>query len=170
MKYTPHNFKTKGYIDDFNPQKPSFKTDRSRLFKDRFAQFGITAGGVMVLVALLLIFFYLLYVVQPVFESATVEKRTDIQLTQGKSYQGIGLEEQTEIAYLLGQQGSVDFTKSKVKTGKKLGQRLNLVKWLRLHRACLSLAFAYGLDNGQVQLVKPMFKVSFPGNQRAPPD
>ena len=58
-----------------NPNKPTFNTDRSRLFKDRFAKFGITAGGIMVLIALLLIFFYLLYVVQPIFESAKVEKR-----------------------------------------------------------------------------------------------
>ena len=154
-----------------NPQKPSFKTDRSRLFKDRFAQFGITAGGVMVLVALLLIFFYLLYVVQPVFESATVEKRTDIQLTQGKSYQGIGLEEQTEIAYLLGQQGSVDFYQIK---GENAGKKLETLE-VELDGKVTAFAqsmpflglYAYGLDNGQVQLVKPMFKVSFPGNQRA---
>lgn len=71
-----------------NPQKPSFKTDRSRLFKDRFAQFGITSGGVMVLVALLLIFFYLLYVVQPIFESASVTKRTELALQSDKTYFG----------------------------------------------------------------------------------
>ncbi|MEI5640491.1 MULTISPECIES: ABC transporter permease subunit [unclassified Pseudoalteromonas] len=153
-----------------NPQKPSFKTDRSRLFKDRFAQFGITSGGVMVLVALLLIFFYLLYVVQPVFESATVEKRTNIQLTQGKSYQGIGLEEQTEIAYLLGEQGSVDFYQIK---GENAGKKLDSLQ-VELEGNVTAFAqsmpflglYAYGLDNGQVQLVKPMFKVSFPGNER----
>ena len=29
-----------------NPSKPTFHTDRSRLFKDRFAKWGISAGGV----------------------------------------------------------------------------------------------------------------------------
>ena len=90
-------------------QQKSFKTDKRRLFKDRFAQYSITAGGVMVLVALLLIFFYLLYVVEPILESAKVEKRTDVSLSSEKNYVGIGVEEQTEIAYLLEDSGHVDF-------------------------------------------------------------
>ncbi len=92
-----------------NPNKPTFNTDRSRLFKDRLAQFGITVGGVMVLIALLLIFFYLLYIVQPIFESAKVEKRDSFNLTNAEQIVGVGVEEQTEVAYLLSQQGSVDF-------------------------------------------------------------
>ena len=92
-----------------NPNKPTFNTDRSRLFKDRFAKFGITAGGIMVLVALLLIFFYLLYVVQPIFESAKVEKRDSFHVANSQQIAGLGVEEQTEVAYLLSQQGQVDF-------------------------------------------------------------
>ncbi|KZN40443.1 phosphate ABC transporter permease [Pseudoalteromonas luteoviolacea CPMOR-2] len=153
-----------------NPQKPSFKTDRSRLFKDRFAQFGITSGGVMVLVALLLIFFYLLYVVQPIFESASVTKRTDITLQNDKTYFGLGMEEQTEIAYLLDDKGQVDFYQIK---GQNSGDKLNTLA-VDLDGQVTSFSqsapflgiYAYGLDNGQVQLVKPSFLISFPGNQR----
>ncbi|AOT09638.1 ABC transporter permease subunit [Pseudoalteromonas luteoviolacea] len=153
-----------------NPQKPSFKTDRSRLFKDRFAQFGITSGGVMVLVALLLIFFYLLYVVQPIFESASVTKRTELALQSNKTYYGLGMEEQTEIAYLLDSSGQVDFYQIK---GDKSGEQLSSLT-VELDGQVNSFAqsapflgiFAYGLDNGQVQLVKPSFLISFPGNER----
>ncbi|KZN51458.1 ABC transporter permease subunit [Pseudoalteromonas luteoviolacea] len=153
-----------------NPQKPSFKTDRSRLFKDRFAQFGITSGGVMVLVALLLIFFYLLYVVQPIFESASVTKRTELALQSNKTYYGLGMEEQTEIAYLLDSAGQVDFYQIK---GDKSGEQLSSLT-VELDGQVNSFAqsapflgiYAYGLDNGQVQLVKPSFLISFPGNER----
>ena len=37
------------------------KASQARLLKDRLARVGVTTGGVLVLVALLLIFFYLLY-------------------------------------------------------------------------------------------------------------
>ena len=153
-----------------NPQQPSFQTDRSRLFKDRFAQFGITSGGVMVLIALLMIFFYLLYVVQPIFESAKVEKRVDIVLNNAQEYVGVGVEEQTEIAYLLKRTGEVDFYQLK---GNDIGTKLNSLM-TDLDGQVTSFAksapflsqYAYGLSNGQVQLVRPSFLVTFPGNER----
>ncbi|CAH9054253.1 hypothetical protein PSECIP111854_01332 [Pseudoalteromonas sp. CIP111854] len=153
-----------------NPQKPSFKTDRSRLFKDRFAQFGISAGGVMVLIALLLIFFYLLYVVQPIFESAKVEKRVDVTLSNAQQYVGVGVEEQTEIAYLLSNTGHVDFYHVKGKQAGGLIERLSVNLDGQVTSVAKSAPFlgqyAYGLDNGQVNLVKPSFLVTFPGNER----
>ncbi|MCO7189467.1 MULTISPECIES: ABC transporter permease subunit [unclassified Pseudoalteromonas] len=153
-----------------NPQKPSFKTDRSRLFKDRFAQFGITSGGVMVLVALLLIFFYLLYVVQPIFESAKVEKRVDIALSAEKRYFALGVEEQTEIAYLLDNTGQVDFYQVKGEGAGKLVSTLQTKLDGQITSFAKSAPFlgqyAYGLDNGQIQILKPNFVVTFPGNQR----
>lgn len=151
-------------------QKPSFKTDKGRLFKDRFAQFGITSGGVMVLVALLLIFFYLLYVVAPIFESAKVEQRDSFSVAQADNIVGLGLEEQTEIAYLLNKQGEVSFFNIE-KQG--FGTPITQVK-TQLPTASSSFAssaphiglFAYGLDNGQAVVVKPKFLVTFPNNQR----
>ncbi|MFC3033550.1 ABC transporter permease subunit [Pseudoalteromonas fenneropenaei] len=153
-----------------NPLKPSFTTDRSRLIKDRFAQYGISAGGLLVLVALLLIFFYLLYVVEPIFESAKVEKRSEISLTDATQYVGIGIEEQTEVAYLLSNQGRVDFY---AVAGKEQGKLLQSVE-AKFDGKITSFAksaphqglFAYGLDNGQVQIVKPAFLVTFPNNKR----
>ncbi|MGO3915156.1 MAG: ABC transporter permease subunit [Pseudoalteromonas sp.] len=153
-----------------HPNKATFNTDKSRLFKDRFAQFGITAGGGMVLIALLLIFFYLLYVVQPIFESAKIEKRNSVMLSNIEQVVGLGVEEQTEIAYLLNQQGHVDFYSVKDGSfGKKI-QTLPVNLTAEVSSFASSAAFqgqyAYGLENGSVVIVKPKFQVTFPNNER----
>lgn len=153
-----------------NPNKPSFNTDRSRLFKDRFAKFGITAGGVMVLVALLLIFFYLLYVVQPIFESVKVEKRASFAVANADQVVGLGVEEQTEVAFLLSQQGTIDFYNvEKAHFGEKL-ETLDLALPSNVSSFATSAPFqgqyAYGLENGTVMVVAPKFLVTFPNNER----
>lgn len=153
-----------------NPNKPSFNTDRSRLFKDRFAKFSITAGGIMVLIALLLIFFYLLYVVQPIFESAKVETRDSFVLSNADQIAGLGVEEQTEVAFLLSKQGNVDFySVEKQGFGKKL-KSLAVPLDSDVSSFAVSAPFqghyAYGLENGSVVLVAPKFLVTFPNNER----
>ena len=153
-----------------NPNKPTFHTDRSRLFKDRFAKWGISAGGVMVLVALLLIFFYLLYVVQPIFESAKVETRNSVKLQSASEVVGLGIEEQTEVAFLLGEKGNVDFySVEKEQFGKKI-TTLNTELTSDVSSFASSAPFqgqyAYGLENGTVVVVAPKFLVTFPNNQR----
>ncbi|MCH2088307.1 MAG: ABC transporter permease subunit [Pseudoalteromonas sp.] len=153
-----------------NPNKPTFHTDRSRLFKDRFAKWGISAGGVMVLVALLLIFFYLLYVVQPIFESAKVETRNSVKLQNASEVVGLGIEEQTEVAFLLGEKGNVDFYNvEKEQFGKKittLNTELPSDVSSFASSAPFQGQFAYGLENGSVVVVAPKFLVTFPNNQR----
>ena len=160
----------KGVLMTSNPNKPTFHTDRSRLFKDRFAKWGISAGGVMVLVALLLIFFYLLYVVQPIFESAKVETRNSVKLQNASEVVGLGIEEQTEIAFLLGEKGNVDFYNvEKEQFGKKI-TTLNTELPSDVSSFASSAPFqgqyAYGLENGSVVVVAPKFLVTFPNNQR----
>jgi len=153
-----------------NPNKPSFNTDRSRLFKDRFAQFSITAGGIMVLIALLLIFFYLLYVVQPIFESAKVETRDSFGLNNAEQIVGLGVEEQTEVAFLLSKTGAVDFYSVEKQTfGKKLTS-LPVTLDAKVSSFAKSAPFqgqyAYGLENGSAVIVVPKFLVTFPNNKR----
>lgn len=162
--------KFKGVLMTSNPNKPTFNTDRSRLFKDRFAQFGITAGGIMVLIALLLIFFYLLYVVQPIFESAKVEKRASFNVANADQIVGLGVEEQTEVAYLLDKQGHVNFySVDKANFGKKI-ETLNAALSGQVTSFANSAPFqghyAYGHENGTVTIVKPKFLVTFPNNER----
>ncbi|SJN30664.1 Phosphate transport system permease protein PstC (TC 3.A.1.7.1) [Pseudoalteromonas sp. JB197] len=124
----------------------------------------------MVLIALLLIFFYLLYIVQPIFESAKVEKRDSFNLTNAEQIVGVGVEEQTEVAYLLSQQGSVDFySVEKANFGKKL-KTLEVTLPSDVSSFATSAPFqgqyAYGLENGSVKIVIPKFMVTFPNNER----
>ena len=124
----------------------------------------------MVLIALLLIFFYLLYVVQPIFESAKVEKRDSFNVANAEQIVGLGVEEQTEVAYLLSQQGKVDFYNvEKVDFGKKL-KTLNVTLPSDVSSFATSAPFqgqyAYGLENGTVMVVVPKFLVTFPNNER----
>ncbi|TMO47415.1 phosphate ABC transporter permease [Pseudoalteromonas sp. S4389] len=153
-----------------NPNKPTFHTDRSRLFKDRFAEWGISAGGVMVLIALLLIFFYLLYVVQPIFESAKVETRNSVKLDNASEIVGLGIEEQTEVAFLLGEKGNVDFYNvEKAQFGKKittLNTELPSDVSSFARSAPFQNQYGYGLENGSVVIVSPKFLVTFPNNER----
>ncbi|ASM52678.1 phosphate transport system permease protein [Pseudoalteromonas nigrifaciens] len=124
----------------------------------------------MVLIALLLIFFYLLYIVQPIFESAKVEKRDSFNLTNAEQIVGVGVEEQTEVAYLLSQKGSVDFySVEKANFGKKL-KTLEVTLPSDVSSFATSAPFqgqyAYGLENGSVKIVIPKFMVTFPNNER----
>lgn len=124
----------------------------------------------MVLVALLLIFFYLLYVVQPIFESAKVDTRNSVKLQNASEVVGLGIEEQTEIAFLLGEKGNVDFYNvEKEQFGKKI-TTLNTELPSDVSSFASSAPFqgqyAYGLENGSVVVVAPKFLVTFPNNQR----
>src|SRR5690554_6589450 len=82
---------------------------RSRWLKDRLAQIGETSGGIIVLVALLLIFVYLLYVVKPIFDGARVEPGQQISLAGDGGQLLLGVEEQNELVYHFSEQGDIQF-------------------------------------------------------------
>jgi len=147
----------------------TLKTESKRLFKDKLAKYGVMTGGVMVLCALLLIFFYLLYVVKPVFDSAHVEKRGTVSgLTA--PFVAVGIEEQTEIAYGLTAQGDVEFYGVK---GQQAGKLLKASS-VNIEGNITAFAksaphqglFGYANDLGELTIVKPFFRVSFPNDIR----
>lgn len=66
--------------------KPYYQ--RWRLLKDKLARYGIAFGGLAVIVALVLIFLYLVYVVYPLFLSAHADAVSEYALPeagQGKT-------------------------------------------------------------------------------------
>ena len=67
-----------------------------RAIKDKAAQIGVTIGGIMVFVALLLIFFYLLYVIKPIFDSAEVTPVVSAEYYDPKPALMVGSDEQNE--------------------------------------------------------------------------
>ncbi len=151
-------------------KQSSFNTNKSRLIKDKIAKVSIFSGGVLVLAALLMIFFYLLFVVKPIFESVHIEPRNSFALDKAETVLALGMEEQSEIAYTLLSNGKMAFYNIK---GENFGTELAR-KQLRFNARVSSLAksmphqelYAYGFENGELAIVKPEFNVSFPGNKR----
>ncbi|MGI2172574.1 ABC transporter permease subunit [Shewanella ulleungensis] len=141
-----------------------------RAFKDKAAEFGITVGGTMVFVALLLIFFYLLYVIKPIFDGAHIEPLTSVsyQHADAKTLM-IGSDEQNEVLYRVTQLGTVDFYSSL--TGQlissftpKLPDGATVTSSAKSSPS--EQRFALGLSNGQVIVVGIDFTVTYPDNQR----
>ena len=85
---------------------------RWRYLKDRFARWGVAVGGLGVIVAILLIFFYLAYVVLPLFAPAKVNSQGSYALPSAMATQQpwlLAMEEQAEIGVRLGSDGVAHF-------------------------------------------------------------
>ncbi|MCU8059562.1 ABC transporter permease subunit [Shewanella sp. SM55] len=141
-----------------------------RAFKDKAAQISVTIGGTMVFVALLLIFFYLLYVIKPIFDSA------DVIPVKSVSYQHadvptlmVGAEEQNEVMYRVSVHGQVDFYT--VADGSLLSSFTpTLPAGVTVTSAAVAVPseqrFALGLSNGQVLVAGLEFGLTYPNNKR----
>ena len=82
-----------------------------RRFKDRAATATISAGGAGVLLAILLIFFYLVYEVLPLFSPATMTNAGAATLPAELSGTTLylAIEEQAEIGFLVNSNGRAGF-------------------------------------------------------------
>ncbi len=141
-----------------------------RKAKDKLAKFTITSGGMAVLLAILLIFFYLLYEIVPLFKSASLEPVSNYSLEKSGLSDAeplyLAMEEQAEVAVQLGSNGHVDFFAAN--SGKPLKQfQLPLASELSafgLHSEQQPIwAMATG---GDVLLAKPVYKISYPDDKR----
>ncbi|PSJ40307.1 phosphate ABC transporter permease [Zobellella endophytica] len=138
---------------------------KGRWLKDRLAQIGVTTGGILVLVALLLIFFYLLYVVKPIFDGARVEPGQQLTLAGGGETVLLGVEEQNELVYRFNDDGEVNFYSLPLQ-GKHL-QRIRIPGNITsVARSQSGNMVAYGQDDGRFRVVAPKFNVSYPDNIR----
>ncbi len=144
---------------------------RQRRLKDKLARISVTAGGILVLVALLLIFFYLLYVVKPIFDSAKIEQQTTFALPVSGQTALLGIDDQNQIGYRVNSAGKIDFFALDEQAGVKPGT--SLLQY-QVPNAVTSVAttslgkrqVAYGLDNGQALVVQPEFATSYPQGKR----
>ncbi len=146
--------------------------ERWRLIKDSLARYGVVIGGLGVIVAIALIFFYLLYVVYPLFISATAESVHQYQVPEaslGKTVL-LGVEEQNEVAVRFTDAGQVIFFE--VATGKNI-----LTEAIKIPEGAHIVSFAqgspnnegaviYGLSDGKAVIVKHQYKVTYPNNIR----
>ncbi len=144
---------------------------RKRRIKDKLASVSVTAGGILVLVALLLIFFYLLYVVKPIFESAAITAKAEFSLpVEGKTAL-LGVDDQNQIGYRFSREGHVDFFSLDNRSGSEVGK---LIKHLRVDGQVTSVTttslgkrqVVYGLADGTARVVLPEFVVTYPNDKR----
>lgn len=146
---------------------PRMRTRRKfRAWKDRLARRAIALGGLSVIAAITLIFFYLLYEVMPLFKSATIQQDSSFELQEparSSTILTMFTEEQNEIAALLTESGALLFINAK--NGQSLSEQQ-----LPLHDATITSlrvktpgdnTLLLGLSNGQAIAVDTTFKVEF---------
>lgn len=140
---------------------------RWRHIKDKMTTATITAGGIGVLLSILLIFFYLLYEILPLFTSADIEleEQFTLPVTEAPLYHAI--EEQTEIGFRLGNQGDALFFNAQ-NGDEVLREQLPLSSAIRSFalESEDSRVIALGQDDGRVLIVKHDYRVSYPGDKR----
>jgi len=141
-----------------------------RLIKDDLARYGVIAGGMGVIVAVVMIFFYLLYVVFPLFLPATAESVNQYPLPEknlGKTLL-LDMEEQNQVAARFTDTGHIVFFD--VATGKTI---LNETVAIPAEANIVSFAQAtplsegavvYGLSDGRAIIVKHEYNVSYVDN------
>jgi len=143
-----------------------------RLIKDSIARYGVVAGGIGVIIAVVLIFFYLLYVVFPLFLPASAEPVGQYALpehNQGKTLT-MSMEEQNEIAVRFTDSGQVVFFQAA--TGKVvLNQRVAIPEGAQITSFAIGNpthknAVIYGFSNGKAVITQPDYKVTYPNNVR----
>ena len=141
-----------------------------RAFKDKAAQIGVTVGGTMVFVALLLIFFYLLYVIKPIFDGADIQPVTKVELQHTDSPTlMVGSDEQNEVLFRVANNGQIDFYSS-VTNQLILFHTIKIPEGTTVTSSVKSSPneqrIALGLSSGEVVVVGIDFNVTYPDNQR----
>ncbi|TDO97489.1 ABC transporter permease subunit [Marinomonas balearica] len=149
---------------------PALKRHRKvRALKDRSATIGIAIGGCSVILAVLLICFYLLYEVAPLFTGASIEKESSYALpaTEAGPSLYITAEEQSEVGMRVGQNGDIIFFN--VADGAVIEQvknpRSEAVTALAVE-SDVSHLLAFGYEDGQVLLARHAYKITYPDGVR----
>ena len=161
----------KPVTDDFQSEvnKAEQAHRQWRMLKDRLFGWTMAVGGVAVVGALLTIFVYLLWVVFPLFRSATLTP-TEIPsaLSLPAEPQHLSLDERGDLAFAIGADGHYRFLSLDDGTvkgeGKLLPEGAHLVTGLEGTRAHGPVPLA--LDDGRVLLVKPTYQPTFENNVR----
>lgn len=148
---------------------PAAPRHRWRMLKDRVARHGVAFGGISVIIAIVLIFFYLLYVVFPLFIPASSEAVAEYAVPgEGKTLY-MEMEEQAGLAVRYSDTGKAIFFDTD--DGKVLGEE----KLAGLDGATItsvsedvpgSRMLALGLSDGRALVVKHKFAISYPNDVR----
>lgn len=157
---------------DFNTPELQRKR-RMRALKDRLTRWYVLVGGLAVLAAITLIFFYLAYVVLPLFQGAelTSKKAMEpawLQQDAGKPLM-IALEEQNLVGMRVSDRGQALFFDTK--TGDEL-KRVDLPLPAGTQVSSISTdqpgspLVVLGLSNGQALVFDHTYKITYPDNRK----
>ena len=154
--------------------KRSSESTRSERFhlwrsrKDRFVRWAIAAGGIGVILAVVLIFFYLLWVVVPLFLPADIQPVEERIMTgwEDSSARLLAIEEQQEVGMRLSDTGEIMFFR--VATGEPLRtDRLPLGGGSAVVLATNGIEqlgrVAAATDAGDVVVFRHQYVTTFPG-------
>lgn len=159
-----------------SPQPLDFNTPalqrkrRIRALKDRLANWYVSIGGLAVLGAITLIFFYLAYVVLPLFGGAELRTQplpAPAWLATQSQPLLLAIEEQNQVAMHLDRQGNVQFfdlesgvARKQVRLPIPDGAQITSVAEDQpgTHRVAL------GLSNGQVLVIQHSYLITYPNN------
>lgn len=153
------------------PAAHNLRRWRWRMIKDVLARYGVAAGGVGVIVAILLIFFYLFYVVVPLFKPAATQAvggyGVPVPAAGPTAY--LAMEEQTEIGVRFTATGRVIFFRTADGAViKEEGPQLSPEVTVTSGAAGIAPrgVVAYGLSDGRALLMRHVYQVSFPDDIR----
>ncbi|MCT8165979.1 MULTISPECIES: ABC transporter permease subunit [unclassified Pseudomonas] len=157
---------------DFNTPELQRKR-RMRALKDRLTRWYVLVGGLAVLAAITLIFFYLAYVVLPLFQGAELTRKAALEPTWLKQEAGkpllISLEEQNLVGMRISDKGQALFFDTK--SGAEL-KRVDLplpagaqVNSIGTDQPGSSLV-VLGLSNGQALVFHHSYKITYPDNKK----
>lgn len=143
---------------------------RIRKFKDYFTRWYVTVGGLLILAAITLIFFYLASVVMPMFKGAELEKWTNSTpawLSTETKPLLLAIEEQNQIAMRLDKDGVVQFFN--LETGNATQRiQLPLVGEQKITSIAQdepgSRTLVLGLNDGKALVLEHNYRVTYPDN------
>jgi len=146
----------------------TLQANRKRVIKDKLVKYGVTGGGSLVLVTLLLIFGYLLYVVLPIFAPVSIDVTKSFKRTDSTPIYASGLDEQNEVGYQLNKNGLLSFFSLR---NEDLGQTLLQYQAFENTDKIAKTMVAtgvYAISNqlGEVKIVEPDFVTSYPNDKR----
>ena len=148
---------------------PATRRRRSwRLITDRLVRHAVGVGGVSVIGAIVLIFFYLLYVVFPLFLPARMQDVAAYPAPgRGGASLHLALEEQAEVGVRFTDEARAVFFRT---TDGRVIDNRSLVPGSPTRVASLVDAgpdeVALGFEDGRVLLVRPVYDVSYPNDRR----
>lgn len=142
------------------------KMNRSRAIKNKITSFSMAVGGISVILAIVLIFFYLAYVVYPLFLSAEMEKTTSYPLpapTHGKTLH-LAAEEQNTIAVRFTDKAKAIFFN--IKTGDVV-KNVDIALPAKTTMSSFSISHlskgfvTFGLNNGEVVFLQHKYQTRY---------